>query len=66
MEPQRIELTVSDLDEMRQVLDLACARGAFRGSEMTRVGQVYDRLEIFISAIVESASRPKPQGETND
>ena len=66
METNTVQLTVTDLSEIRTIIDLACTRGAFRANEMSRVGEIYDRLEVFISAILEQASRSQNQGEEND
>jgi hypothetical protein len=66
MENNPVQITITDLDEIRQIIDLASTRGAFRGGEMRRVGEIYDKLDIFIQAIVASASSRQTQGETDD
>lgn len=48
-------ITVVDLDLLRNIVDLACARGAFRGSEVKQVGEVYEKLTKFLEAIVAQA-----------
>jgi hypothetical protein len=48
-------ITVVDLDLLRNIVDLACARGAFRGSEVKQVGEVYEKLTRFLEAIVAQA-----------
>ena len=42
MENQTI--TVTDLNTIRSIIDLACSRGAFHGAEMSEVGQLFDKL----------------------
>ena len=42
------QFTIGDLAGIRNIIDIACQRGAFRGEEMTEVGQVFDRLSNFI------------------
>lgn len=52
------ELTVQDLAALKQIIDIASQRGAFRPNEMVAVGQTYTKLETFLNAV--SAS----QGES--
>ena len=52
------ELTVQDLAALKQIIDIASQRGAFRPNEMIAVGQTYTKLETFLNAV--SAS----QGES--
>ena len=49
------QITVADLEELRQLVDLACSRGAFRAEEASTVGRVYDKLTKFLTAVVEQA-----------
>ena len=49
------QITISDLEELRQLVDLACTRGAFRASEASAVGSVYEKLTTFLTAVVEQA-----------
>jgi hypothetical protein len=60
MENQQI--TIADLDTIKNVIDLACTRGAFRGAELSQVGTVYDKLALFLDAVVAQA---KAQEETD-
>ena len=48
-------ITIVDLDLLRNIVDLACTRGAFRGAEVKQVGEVYDKLTNFLSAVIEQA-----------
>ena len=48
-------ITVVDLDLLRNIVDLACARGAFRGSEVKQVGEIYEKLTRFLQAVIEQA-----------
>ena len=49
------QITVVDLDLLRNIVDLATSRGAFRGAELTQVGEVYDKLTKFLEAVVAQA-----------
>lgn len=50
-EQQGIELTVSDLNALKQIIDVASSRGAFKPNEMTVVGTTYTKLENFLAAV---------------
>lgn len=49
------QITVVDLDLLRNIVDLACARGAFRGAEVKQVGEVYEKLTKFLEAVIAQA-----------
>ena len=49
--PESIGL--NELAVLAQIVDLAAQRGAFRANELTQVGQVYDKLNAFLSYIKE-------------
>ena len=69
--PQNADITIADLDLLRQIVDLASSRGAFRGPELKQVGEVYDKLTRFLEQAVAaqkdaesvSADSTTPQGE---
>jgi hypothetical protein len=46
------QLSVTDLAVIKNIIDLACSRGAFRGNEMRQVGEVYDKLNMFINDLI--------------
>jgi hypothetical protein len=45
------QLSIQDLQNLRTVVDLAVRRGAFGASEVSSVGQLYDRLNTFLTAV---------------
>jgi hypothetical protein len=49
------QITIADLDTIKNIIDLASTRGAFRGAELTQVGVVYDKLSTFLEAVIEQA-----------
>lgn len=63
-EPQTesIELTVNDLNALKQIIDVASSRGAFKPNEMTVIGNTYTKLETFLNAVAQQQS---PQGLSN-
>jgi hypothetical protein len=49
------QITIADLDTIKNIIDLACTRGAFRGAEISQVGAVYDKLNSFLEAVIAQA-----------
>jgi len=49
------QITIADLDTIKNIIDLACTRGAFRGAEISQVGAVYDKLSLFLEAVIAQA-----------
>lgn len=72
MENQQI--TVQDLDALRNIIDLASTRGAFRANELADIGLVYNKLSQFLEAVVAQAQAGQTdsgepddlKGETNE
>jgi hypothetical protein len=71
---QTTDITIADLDLLRQIVDLASSRGAFKGAELSQVGEVYNKLTRFLELAVAQtqaqqdatqapADSAKPQGE---
>ena len=64
-------LLINDLDTIKNLINLAATRGAFRAEELSMVGTVYDKLTAFLSAVIEQAKAQEagnadastPQGE---
>jgi len=52
---QPVTITIQDLDVLKNIVDLASARGAFRGAELAEVGAVYNKLTQFLEAVVAQA-----------
>jgi hypothetical protein len=48
-------ITIADLNLLKNIVDLASTRGAFRAGEMKQVGEVYDKLSKFLEEIVAQA-----------
>jgi hypothetical protein len=64
------QITVTDLVTLKNIVDLASARGAFRPGEMKEIGEVYEKLTQFLEAVISQAQSEsdgvvpdKPQGE---
>ena len=59
------ELTVQDLGNIKQIIDVASQRGAFKPNEMTIVGTTYTKLESFLNAVAaqQKAQQPAAEGD---
>jgi len=64
-------ITITDLVSIRNVINMAAERGAFKAEEMLEVGTVYTKLSNFLEAVIAQAqeqeqsadSAEQPQGE---
>ena len=69
MEENTQTLSISDLAVLKNCIDIAASRGAFRAPEMKSVGEVYDKLSAFLQTVIAQAeaaeqAQATPQGET--
>lgn len=62
MEP--VSLTISDLVVLRNIIDLASSRGAFKAPELKDVGTAYERLSVFIEAAIAQSNAEQQATET--
>jgi hypothetical protein len=59
------QITVTDLVTLKNIVDLASARGAFRPGEMKEIGEVYEKLTQFLEAVI-SQAQPESDGAVPD
>ena len=59
MENTNTQLTINDIALTRDVIDLACKRGAFGAAEATQVGTLFEKLDQFIKAALAQAEADK-------
>ncbi len=45
---QPLIITLADIDLVKQIIDLASSRGAFKGPELADVGLIYNKLSAFL------------------
>ena len=62
---QPVQLTVSDLQLLGQIIDLASRRGAFQAHELAQVGTAYNKLAAFLS-YVEATTKKEPGADGVD
>jgi hypothetical protein len=59
------EITIADLNLLKDIVDLASTRGAFRAAEMKEIGEVYNKLTNFLDAVVAQA-KAQEESEANN
>jgi hypothetical protein len=62
---ENVQLTVGDMASLRGLLEAACNRGAFKATEMSTVGAIYDKLSKFVEVTTAQLAAQQAQGETN-
>lgn len=50
-QPAAPDLNVNDLNALKNIIDVATQRGAFKAAEMEAVGKVYNRLNLFLETV---------------
>ena len=62
-------INIADLVALRNIINLAAERGAFKAEEMLDIGTVYTKLNNFLEAVITQAQEQTaddaetPQGE---
>ena len=59
------EITIADLNLLKDIVDLASTRGAFRAAEMKEIGDVYNKLTNFLDAVVAQAKAQEESQASN-
>lgn len=54
------QISIADLDTIKNIIDLASSRGAFRGEELQEIGIVYNKLKNFLDAVIANAKAQQP------
>lgn len=63
---ENVQLTIADMASIKGLLEAAVSRGAFKASEMSSVGAVYDKLAKFVEqSTAQLAAQQQAQGEQN-
>lgn len=53
------ELTINDLQSLKQIIEVASSRGTFKPNEMFTVGSIYNKLETFLNAVAQQQGESK-------
>lgn len=59
-------VTLTDLQNILVVMDLASSRGAFRGAELQPVGQLYDKINRFLQSAMPQTSTENNESAPNE
>jgi uncharacterized protein YigE (DUF2233 family) len=51
-QPQQPDITLADLEIVKNIIDVASQRGAFKASELKDVGEAYNKLNNFIARMI--------------
>jgi len=49
--PQGPDLNISDLAALKNIIEVASQRGAFKANEMEAVGKAFNKLNTFLEAV---------------
>lgn len=49
------QISIADLDTIKNIIDLATSRGAFRGEELQEIGTVYNKIKNFLDTVIAHA-----------
>jgi hypothetical protein len=60
----QITITAADLALLRSLVEVASSRGAFKADELSTVGQIYDKLNAFITLLIEQSDKSKDSANT--
>jgi hypothetical protein len=60
---QPTQLSLGDLIDIKNILEVASGRGAFQAKELSAVGRVYDKLSAFLA---EATPPAPPEGTEPD
>jgi hypothetical protein len=63
-QPESINL--SDLQSLLNVIDIATQRGAFKGNELSQVGAVYDKLDVFLRFVADQQQAQQEAQEAQE
>ena len=58
---QNVEITIQDLAVIRSVIDAATQRGIFKATDLSVVGNVFDKVNYVVEDFI---AKNKPEEET--
>ena len=65
-EKETFDLNVNDLNTLKQIIDIASSRGAFKPNEMVVVGQTYNKLAAFLEQVAKQQELAKKQSAAEE
>jgi hypothetical protein len=61
-----VQLTVSDLQLLAKIIDLASRRGAFQAGELSQVGDAFNKLASFLAYVESVQKKEKEEAENTE
>ena len=61
--PETPSMTINDLIKVKDLVDTAASRGAFKASELRSVGELYEKLEAFLNHVMQQAAAAENKGD---
>ena len=58
-------LSINDIQNLLIVIDLASQRGAFRATELSQIGQLFDKVNQFLSAATPATEQKDNTSQLN-
>ena len=63
---QETSLTIADIATLKQIVEVASSRGAFRAEELSQVGAVYDRVSAWVNSMTQETTEDKAEQGDSD
>jgi len=60
------QITVADIAALKQIVEVASSRGAFRAEELSQVGAVYDRVSAWVEIMTQEATEDEAEQGDSD
>jgi hypothetical protein len=60
------ELTITDLANIKNLIDVVTSRGVFKAAELSSVGVIYDKLSTFLAAATPAPTKEQQGFETKE
>ena len=61
-----VGLNIGDLAGLRQIINVAAQRGAFRAEEMEVIGRVYNKLNAFLNSLAPAQEEAAAEETTEE
>ena len=60
------KITIADIAMLKQIVEVASSRGAFRADELSQVGSVYDRVSVWLEIMTQEATEDEAEQGDSD
>lgn len=60
------QITIADIAMLKQIVEVASSRGAFRAEELSQVGAVYDRVTTWVESMTQEATENEAEQGDSD